>query len=108
MHCNANGLKSKLDSLVENSKTFKPDIVSITESKMNPMESEIWLEGYCKPFELRRERKLGGGIWISHTKRSYNKVKVLEMGDDDNQIWIDIKIGNKTLILGVVYGKQET
>eukprot|EP00112_Aurelia_sp_Birch-Aquarium-sp1_P004051 Seg1459.6 transcript_id=Seg1459.6/GoldUCD/mRNA.D3Y31 product="hypothetical protein" protein_id=Seg1459.6/GoldUCD/D3Y31 len=76
---------------------------------MNPMESEIWLEGYSKPIELRRERKHGGGIWISHTKRFYNKVKVLEMGDDDNeQICLDVQIGNKTLLLGVVHGKQET
>ena len=109
MYCNANGLKSKLDSLIENAKTLRPDIVCITETKLNPMESEIWLEGYAKPIELRRERKQGGGIWISHTKRFFNKPKVLEMGDDDNeQIWLDIQIGNKSLILGIVYGKQET
>lgn len=110
MYCNANGLKSKLDSLIENAKKYlRPDIVCTTESKMNPMESEIWLEGYCKPIELRRASKQGGGIWISHTKRFFNKVKVVEMGDDDDeQIRLDVQIGNKTLLLGVVYGKQET
>ena len=37
------------------------------------------------------------------------KVSALEVGDDDNeQVWINIRPGCKNVILGLVYGKQES
>ena len=87
---------------------LKPSIICITESKINKYNN-CKLPGYSKPIELKRTKKAGGGIWITFKESIKNKVTILELGDDEiEQIWTNIKIGPEDLILGVVYGKQES
>ena len=89
-------------------KLLNPTLICI-ESKMRIKEKEIWLQGYCKPIELRRDKKQGGGIWLSFKSELYKKVTLLDMGNDENeQIWVELELGKENVIIGIVYGKQET
>ena len=109
LYSNANGLKSKLESLCPIIEELDPTIICITEPKIKTYDGAISIKGYCDPIELRRQNKQGGGIWIIYKKSLKDKITVLEVGDDDNeQVWINIRLGCKDIILGLVYGKQES
>lgn len=108
-YTNANGLNSKLNSLNEIVDEINPSIICVNESKIKQYDKTIVVNGYCKPIELRRETKNGGGIWITYKEYLKNKITVLEIGNDEiEQIWLNIKTGPEDTILGVVYGKQES
>ena len=101
-------MKSKIESVKEIADNIYPSIICIIESKIDK-HAKCKLAGFCDPIELRRNNKQGGGIWITYKESVKRKITVLEIGDEElEQVWLNIKTGIRHLILGVVYGKQES
>lgn len=103
---NAQSLNTGREELVRLMHSSKPDILTVTETRLNQSSNlkHYHLEGYRllhKPRGKGKKRE-GGGIGMYIQNRLRSREIVLPPGDLE-QHWIEIKINNRKLAVGVVY-----
>ena len=106
MYANANGICSKTNSLTQITKTAKPHIFAITETKIEGKPPII--EDYEWITKDREGRKGGGVALLIRKDIINNTIKIDNLEDHDMEIlWIKIKSKNNNIAIGTYYGPQE-
>ena len=102
---NANGIKSKMESLLSNISTFKPTILTIQETKLS-RRSLVKLKGY-QIFETPRAGKIGGGL-LTAIDENLDSVEIMAHEDTLYDILtIQFKIRDLQVRVINAHGPQE-
>ena len=115
MYANVDGVFNKQSEFEYLLNKYKPSLVFLTESKLNPdiSTSEIFdIENYEV---YRRDRYIqnapGGGVVILVRRSllsSANKVSFLTEHSYEEAIWSEVKIGGKSVLVGAIYRPPNT
>ena len=91
-YANANGLRSKMKSLIANSSTQQSDIIMICETKGNPPI----MDGYKWHTKNRTSQK-GGGVAIAIKTELHKYSSKLDDLEDNNQevLWVEMNLKRK-------------
>ena len=88
---NARGLKGKIPSLLQYIAEYKPDIMGISETWMQPGD-RLQINGYTCIRADRKERN-GGGILLLVKKQTVREItKTKETEDGNEMLWIKCQI----------------
>ena len=103
---NANGIGSKINSLLDNVTVFNPSIITIQETKVRKKRS-IKIPGF-EPFENIRSDHLGGGLF---TGIDVNLDPVIVSSDNENEteiLTVQFRAGDIQFRVINAYGPQES
>ena len=90
MNVNIRGTNSKTESLKSAIMTYKPEIVCLQETMLDPLRAPK-IEGY-KWIIKQRQNKLGGGIAIMINNNIQHITKVKQDTEENEEIqWVKIK-----------------
>ena len=107
IHFNMRSLQKYIDKLSHylTDVNRKPDVVAVSETKLkeNMIHSNIELDGY--QFIHRNSHTFAGGVGISvKSSISYNIKPTINIDlSSVENLWIEIEINKKKLIVGIVY-----
>ena len=107
LYTNANGISNKIKSLQTALQNYKPDICSLTETKLTTNPPNI--KGYTWEFR-NRTTKNGGGVAQLLADNITKYTNTTQNLDDHNQeiIWTQIKTGPTIIHMGTYYSPQES
>ena len=100
---NVDGVKNKIDSLMNNISCFKPSIITLQETKLTT-KGRIKIKGY-EVFEYIRTEKGGGGL-MTAIDVNLNPEIVTE-GTESEVLTVQIRAGNVDIRIINAYGPQE-
>ena len=103
MYANANGLRSKLDSLQAASILYQPDLIIIVETKIVG-KTNIAIKGY-KECIMRNRKTQGGGLLIAKKDTSKINLTAINIHENEEHLWA--KVNNNTFIC-IVYAPIES
>ena len=102
MYANANGLRSKLDSLQAATMLYKPDLIMIAETK-TVGKTNIAIKGY-KESITRNRKTQGGGLLIAKRDGSKINLTAIKIHDNEEHLWAKV---NDNIFISLVYGPIE-
>ena len=106
MNVNIRGTNSKTESLKSAIMTYKPEMVCLQETMLDPQRAPK-IEGY-KWVIKQRQNKLGGGIAIMINNNIQHITKVKQDTEENEEVqWVKIKTKHNTITVGNFYGPQE-
>ena len=103
MYANANGLRSKLDSLQAATLMYEPDIILITETK-TVGKTNLSIKGY-KESIVRNRKTQGGGLLIAKKDGSKINLTTIKIHESEEHLWAKI---NDNTFISLVYGPIES
>lgn len=100
-HLNVRSLLPKMADLVQIIQTMKFDLLSISETWLQPNinSNAVAIEGFSFVRQDRNIRGGGVGMYIRNTI----KYKILQCDHSIEQLWISIQLPGDSIIFGVVY-----
>ena len=107
LYANANGILTKVESLKIAIRNFKPDICSITETKLTSIPPNI--TNYAWEYKNRNNKSGGGVAQLIKNNLVQNTTRTQDIEDQNQEIiWTQIKNGTKKIHIGTYYSPQES
>ena len=106
VHYNLNSIltEGRLEELVENVKVVKPDVLVVTESKLDETidSKQLKIDGFHEPIRKDRNRRGGGCLIYISDDLTYKQQIKLESAHFEH-IWVDIRQNNKIYSVNCYY-----
>ena len=108
MYSNVDGLSSKIQELQQEIKINKPDIICITETKLEEeiLDATLNLKGY-QVWRRDRKGKKGGGVMILSKGKLLAHEFTAETARAE-MITIEIQLGGENILISTIYAPPLT